>query len=86
MLYDTTFIICQIDVFVFSCTDDIDLYAGGLSERRTNGAIVGPVFQCILGEQFKRIRDGDRFWFERDDPRIGFTKGMSLLYTVHIQY
>ncbi len=39
---------------------NIDLWVGGVSEDQLNGAIVGPLFQCLLTEQFKRFRDGDR--------------------------
>ena len=42
----------------------MDLWVGGLSERKLPGAEVGPTFACILGLTFTRIRDGDRFWYE----------------------
>lgn len=41
--------------------NNVDLYLGGMLESR-NGP--GPLFQAIILEQFKRIRDADRFWFE----------------------
>ncbi|KAH3715845.1 hypothetical protein DPMN_058559 [Dreissena polymorpha] len=56
------------------CPDDIDLFTAIVTERRSNGAIVGPLGQCIIADMFKRFRDGDRFFFERNDPLIGFTE------------
>ena len=44
--------------------NDIDLFAGGISERHAPGAIVGPLFRCILGRQFQFLRDGDRYYYE----------------------
>ncbi len=41
---------------------NIDLWVGGLLETTVNGP--GEVFTAIIKDQFLRIRNGDRFWFE----------------------
>ena len=48
----------------YNSPDDIDLFAGGISEIHAPGAIVGPLFRCILGRQFQFLRDGDRYYYE----------------------
>ncbi|ELU15915.1 hypothetical protein CAPTEDRAFT_128664, partial [Capitella teleta] len=52
--------------------DDIDIFAGGISESPLAGGMVGETFSCLMGEQFEKLRKGDRFWFE--NPGV-FTKG-----------
>jgi len=44
---------------------DIDLWIGGLAEADRPGSMVGEVFHRILVDQFTRLRDGDRFWYQR---------------------
>jgi peroxidase len=44
--------------------DNIDIWAGGILEDQVPGAKVGPLFRCLLIEQMKRLRDGDRFYYE----------------------
>lgn len=61
-------------VHLYKHPDDIDLFVGGILERHLPGGSLGPTFACILGEQFKNLRFGDRFWYERQDPTIGFSE------------
>lgn len=49
---------------VYRNVNDIDLWVGGLCEPHLPGAMVGPVFHRILRDQFIRVRDGDRFFYE----------------------
>lgn len=44
--------------------DNIDIWAGGILEDQLPGAKVGPLFRCLLIEQMKNLRDGDRFYYE----------------------
>ena len=41
--------------------DDIDLFAGGFLEQRDTDAILGPVFRCIVNDQFYKLKFGDRY-------------------------
>ncbi|CAG9821890.1 unnamed protein product [Phaedon cochleariae] len=43
---------------------NVDVFVGGILEDQKDGAKIGPLFQCLLIEQFKRLRDGDRFFYE----------------------
>lgn len=44
--------------------DDIDPWIGGLSEPQAPGALVGETWRAVLADQFTRLRDGDRFWYQ----------------------
>lgn len=49
---------------VYGYPERIDAFVGGLSERKMPGSLLGPLFSVINAEQFRRIRDGDRFYYE----------------------
>ena len=53
----------------YKSIDDIDIWVGGLAENHVSGALVGETFYTILKDQFERLRDGDRFWYERYFPQ-----------------
>ncbi len=48
----------------YASIDDMDAWVGGLAEDPVPGALVGPTFHAILVDQFQRLRDGDRFWYQ----------------------
>src|SRR4029078_7826189 len=48
----------------YGSIDAVDLWAGGLAEDHAEGAIIGPTFGTIIGDQFAALRDGDRYYFE----------------------
>lgn len=49
---------------LYNSPHDIDLFAAGISEKHLPGLQVGPTFECILHDQFSRLREGDRFFYE----------------------
>jgi len=48
----------------FGSVDKVDLWTGGLAERHAKGALLGQTFTVIIADQFERLRDGDRYYFE----------------------
>lgn len=49
---------------LYGSVDDIDLWVGGLAEDHVRGSSVGETFQTIIVDQFERLRDGDRYWYQ----------------------
>ncbi|XP_060521875.1 chorion peroxidase-like isoform X1 [Cylas formicarius] len=58
----------------YESVDDIDLFPGGLTENQLPGGLVGPTFGCIIGLQFARLKQCDRFWYETQDRTVGFSE------------
>ncbi|XP_048780891.1 peroxidase-like protein [Ostrea edulis] len=59
---------------IYRHPDDVDLFAGALSEKNLGSSLMGPTFSCIVGFQFNRLKLGDRFWYENKFPLTGFTE------------
>ncbi|XP_078679322.1 eosinophil peroxidase-like isoform X2 [Branchiostoma floridae x Branchiostoma belcheri] len=51
---------------VYGDVNNIDVFPASLLEDHEDGARIGPTFRCMMAEQFKAYRNGDRFWFESD--------------------
>ncbi len=49
---------------VYDSVDDIDAWVGVLAEDHVPGAMVGELAFHVLRDQFERLRDGDRFWYQ----------------------
>ncbi|XP_066933586.1 peroxidasin-like [Clytia hemisphaerica] len=49
---------------IYGDINHVDLFVGGILEDPIPGSRLGPTFMCLISLQFKRLRDGDRFWYE----------------------
>lgn len=49
---------------LYGNVDNIDLWVGALAEDHLPGSSVGELTQAIVADQFERLRDGDRFWYQ----------------------
>lgn len=65
---------------VYEDVSNIDPWVGGLAEDFHNEANVGELIFIVLKDQFERLRDGDRFWYE-NDPAFNNTERSKLKST-----
>ncbi|XP_032946415.1 eosinophil peroxidase [Rhinolophus ferrumequinum] len=56
---------------LYGTPDNIDIWIGAIAEPLLPGARVGPLLACLFENQFRRARNGDRFWWQK---RGVFTK------------
>ena len=59
---------------LYASPDDIDLFVGLFSERPFRDALVGPTTICILGDQFARLKKGDRFFYDLGGETGSFSR------------
>ena len=52
----------------YGSIDRVDPWIGGLAETHLPGSSLGATFTRILVDQFTRLRDGDRFWYQNSLP------------------
>ncbi|KAK3849991.1 hypothetical protein Pcinc_043276, partial [Petrolisthes cinctipes] len=48
----------------YNSVDDIDYFVGGMSERPVNNGLLGWTFLCVVGDQFARLKKGDRYFYD----------------------
>jgi hypothetical protein len=53
----------------YAHVNQVDAWVGMLCEEHERGAMVGKTLRRVLADQFERLRDGDRFWYEAYLPR-----------------
>ncbi|MEM7601747.1 MAG: peroxidase family protein, partial [Verrucomicrobiota bacterium] len=53
---------------VYSSPDQVDVWVGCLCEPKIPNTMTGELLQAILVNQFRRLRDGDRFYYESHLP------------------
>ena len=58
--------------------EDIDPYVGMFLENPAPGALVGKTFLCIIGDQFARLKLGDRYFYDLKNQAGSFTLSMYL--------
>jgi len=49
---------------VYTDVNEVDPWIGALCEDRRQGALVGELLYTVFRDQFRRLRTGDRFWYE----------------------
>jgi hypothetical protein len=49
---------------LYGNVDNIDLWVGIMAEDHVPGGSVGELGRAIISDQFERLRDGDRYWYQ----------------------
>ncbi|XP_048222490.1 myeloperoxidase [Perognathus longimembris pacificus] len=48
----------------YGTPNNIDIWMGGVAEPLEPNGRVGKLLACLIGTQFRNLRDGDRFWWQ----------------------
>lgn len=65
---------------LYSGPDAVDPWIGCIVENHLPNAEVGPLLHAIISDQVRRIRSGDRFWFE-NDPALSVSERVTIRQT-----
>jgi len=65
---------------LYSSPDAVDPWIGCVVEDHLPNAEVGPLLHAIIGDQARRIRSGDRFWYE-NDPALSTNERIAIKQT-----
>ncbi len=66
---------------MYADVNDIDLFIGMVLENPgANGALVGETFLCLIGDQFARLKLGDRFFYDLRGQAGSFTTGVCFAF------
>ncbi|XP_074079725.1 lactoperoxidase-like [Macrotis lagotis] len=60
-------ILAQKFMDLYGTSENIDVWIGAIAEPFVPGGRVGPLLSCLLGKQFRKIRDGDRFFWKNPE-------------------
>ena len=63
-LSDDPLVVAELKSLYGETPGDLDPFLGAMLERPKDGSIVGELNWSIIADQFSRLRDGDRFWYE----------------------
>ena len=64
---------------MYRSVDDIDFFVGGMSEKPVSSGLLGWTFLCVVGDQFARLKKGDRYFYEFGGQPGSFNKGWELI-------
>lgn len=60
---------------LYPSVEEVDLFPAAMAEAAAPGALLGPTFVCLVGDQFSRLRRGDRFYYEESGQPSTFSPG-----------
>jgi hypothetical protein len=52
---------------IYASPDDVDLFAGGICERRVPQGHTGPLVAAVINQQLRDLMEADRFWYENTE-------------------
>ncbi|KAM4794761.1 myeloperoxidase-like [Rhinophrynus dorsalis] len=56
--------LAQKFINLYGTPANIDIWVGGVAEPLVRNGRIGMLLTCLIGNQFRRARDGDRFYYE----------------------